>query len=106
MWAFTVSIGGRAAPSSLGPDLVLIVSNSADNAVLPHVAVLPVSSAPATDLTVLLEPGNPRAGMTVDVTRGRTMPKRWLAHYEGTLTRKKIREVFAAEVQYRCPDPE
>ncbi|SUD49619.1 Uncharacterised protein [Nocardia otitidiscaviarum] len=68
--------------------------------------MLPVANAPATDLTVLLEVGDPRPGMTVDVTRGRTIPKRWLVSCEGSVTRKKMREVFAAEVQYRCPEPE
>ncbi|MFB7718891.1 hypothetical protein [Nocardia sp. NPDC056100] len=106
MWAFTPSIAGRDAPSSLGPDLVLVVSNSRDNAALPHVAVLALAGAPATDLTVLMEAGDPRPGMTVDVTKNRTIPKRWLVSCEGSITRKKMREVFAAEIQYRCPEPE
>ena len=109
IWAFQVDIAGRTAPSSMGPDLVLIVSNTRDNALLPQVSVLPISDAPATDLTVILGAADHYPGRTVDVTRMRSIPKRWLAPPAAgvlALSRKTMREVFAAEIQYLCPEPE
>ncbi|MFC9999146.1 type II toxin-antitoxin system PemK/MazF family toxin [Nocardia sp. NPDC127526] len=100
VWAFTMDIAGRDAPPSLGPDRVLVVSTSKANVFLPHVVVLPITNAPVTDLTVLLGPDDPAAGHTVDITRMRSIPKRWLVARLGALTRPTMRQVYAAEIEF------
>ncbi|MFF2554112.1 hypothetical protein ACFVUS_24150 [Nocardia sp. NPDC058058] len=50
--------------------------------------------------------GIQRPGMTVDIMKNPAIPKRWLVSCDGSINRKMMREVFAAEIQYRWPDPE